>query len=56
MKIKTPQWTFLAAIIFTINTIYWYWKHPNDLVGLIIFSISAIIFYIATVGNWKSEN
>ena len=56
MKIKTSRWTLLAAIIFTINTIYWYWKHQNDMVGLIIFSTSAIIFYIATVGNWKSGN
>ena len=56
MKIKTSIWTLLAAIIFTFNTFYWYWRHPNDLVGIIIYSIAAIIFYIATIGNWKSGN
>ena len=56
MKIKTSRWTLLAAILFTINTLYWYWNHPDDIVGLILFSLAAIIFYIATVGNWKSGN
>ena len=56
MKIKTSRWTLLAAILFTINSVYWYWNHPDDIVGIILFSISAIIFYIATVGNWKSGN
>jgi len=56
MTIKTSRWTFLAAIIFTINTIYWYWKHPDDLVGIALYAIAAIIFYIATIGNWKSGN
>lgn len=56
MNIKTSRWTLLAAIIFTINTFYWYWKHPEDTVGFIIYSIAAVIFYIATIGNWKSEN
>ncbi len=56
MKIKTSYWTFLAAIIFTINTAYWYWKYPDDTVGIIIYLVAAIIFYIATIGNWKSGN
>jgi hypothetical protein len=56
MKIKTSRWTLLAAIIFTINTFYWYWKYPDDIVGIIIYSIAAIIFYVATIGNWKSGN
>jgi hypothetical protein len=56
MKIKTSRWTLLAAIIFTINTLYWYWKHPEDTVGIIIFSVAAIVFYVGTVGNWKSGN
>jgi len=56
MKIKTSRWTLLAAIIFTINTIYWYWKYPDDTIGIVIYAIAAIIFYIATVGNWKSGN
>ncbi|MHA2040031.1 MAG: hypothetical protein ACW98X_26765 [Promethearchaeota archaeon] len=56
MKIKTSRWTLLAAIIFTINTIYWYWKHPLDTVGIIIYLIAAVVFYIATIGNWKSGN
>jgi hypothetical protein len=56
MKIKTSRWTLLAAIIFTINSVYWYWKHPTDTIGIIIYSIAAIIFYIATIGNWKSGN
>jgi len=56
MKIKTSRWTLLAAILFTINTIYLYWKTPEDTVGIIIFSIATIIFYISTIGNWKSGN
>ena len=56
IKIKTSRWTLLAAIIFTINTIYWHWKYPEDTVGIIIYAIAAVIFYIATVGNWKSGN
>ena len=56
MKIKTSRWTLFAAIIFTINTFYWYWRHSDDFVGIIIYSIAAIIFYIATIGNWKSGN
>ena len=56
MKVKTSRWTLLAAIIFTINTFYWYWKHPDDFVGIILYSIAAIIFYIATIGNWKNGN
>jgi hypothetical protein len=56
MKIKTSRWTLLAAIIFTFNTLYWYWKHLEDAVGIIIFAAAAVVFYIATVGNWKSGN
>lgn len=56
MKIKTSRWTLLAAILFTINTIYWYLNHPEDAVGIIIYLIASIIFYIATIGNWKSGN
>jgi len=56
MKIKTSYWTLLAAIIFTINTVYYYLNHPDDNVGIIIFSVATIIFYIATVGNYKSGN
>jgi len=56
MKIKTSIWTLLAAILFTINSGYWFWKYPDDLVGIIIFSLAAIIYYIATIGNWKSGN
>jgi hypothetical protein len=56
MKIKASLWTLLAAIISTINTIYWYWKYPDDNVGLILFGSAAIIFYISTIGNYKSGN
>jgi hypothetical protein len=56
MKIKTSLWTLLAAIIFTITTMYWYLNHPEDTAGIVIYSIAAIIFYIATIGNWKSGN
>ena len=56
MKIKTSYWTLLAAILFTINAIYWYWRHPDDTVGLIIYAVVATIFYISTVGNWKAGN
>ena len=56
MKIKTSRWTLLAAILFTINSIYWYWNYPDDIVGLIIYAIAAIIFYISTVGNLISGN
>lgn len=54
MKIKISRWTLLAAIIFTINTAYWYCKHPDDTVGIIIYSVAAIIFYIVKIGNCKS--
>ena len=56
MKTKTSRWALFSAIIFTINTFYWYWKHHDDTVGIILYSITAIIFYIVTVGNWKSGN
>ena len=56
MRIKTSYWTLLAALLFTINTIYWYWKYSNDVIGIIIFGFAAVVFYIATVGNWKSGN
>ena len=56
MKIKTSMWTLIAAILFTINTIYLYWNFPKDTVGIIIFSTATIIFYIATIGNWISGN
>ena len=56
MNIRASRWTLLAAIIFTINAAYWYWKHPEDIVGIILYAVAAIIFYIATVGNWKSGN
>jgi hypothetical protein len=56
MKIKTSIWTLLTAVLFTITTIYYYLKNPVDTVGIIIFAVAAIIFYIATVGNWKSGN
>lgn len=56
MKIKTSRWTLLAAILFTINTVYWYWRYPEDWIGVVIFSIATIIFYIVTIGNWKSGN
>ena len=56
MKIKTSMWTLFAAILFTINTLYLAWRTPDDTVGIIIFSIATIIFYISTIGNWKSGN
>ena len=56
MKIKTSRWTLLAALLFTINSIYWYWNHPDDIIGILLFSASAIIFYISTIGNIKSGN
>jgi len=56
MKLKTSFWTLLAALLFTINTVYWYWKHPDDIVGLVLFGLAAIFFYIATLGHWKSGN
>jgi len=54
MKIKISRWALLAVIIFTINTVYWYCKHPDDTVGVIICSVAAIIFYIAKIGNCKN--
>ena len=56
MKIKTSRWTLLSAILFTITTVYYYWKNPGDTVGIIIFSLSTLFFYIATIGNWKNGN
>ena len=56
IKIKTSRLTLLAAIIFTINTAFWYWKYPDDTIGIVIYSIAAIILYIASIGNWISGN
>ena len=56
MNIKTSRWTLLAAILFTINAVYWAWRYSDDVVGLFIYSLAAGLFYIATVGNWKSGN
>ena len=56
MQLKTSRWTLLAAVLFTINTIYWYWKHPDDIIGIVIYAVAAIVFYLATIGNWKSGN
>jgi hypothetical protein len=56
LKMKIWMWTLLSAILFTINTLYYYWRNPEDTVGIIIFSLAAILFYIATFGNWKSGN
>jgi len=55
MKIKTWIWTLLAAILFTISTLYLYWRTPEDTIGIIIFSIATIFFYIATIGNCMSQ-
>jgi hypothetical protein len=56
LKIKIWMWTLLSAVLFTVNTIYYYLKHSEDTVGIFIFSIAAILFYVATIGNWKSGN
>jgi hypothetical protein len=56
MNIKTSRWTLLAAIIFTINIFYWYWKYPDDTIGIFIFSVAAGLFYVASIGNWKGGN
>jgi hypothetical protein len=53
---KTSRWTLLAAVIFTINWVYWLWRHSDDIVGLLIYGVAAVLFYIASVGNWKSGN
>jgi predicted membrane channel-forming protein YqfA (hemolysin III family) len=55
MYIKPSRITLLAAILFTINSIYWYWKHPSDVIGIIIYSIAAILFYIVSIGYWKNK-
>ena len=56
MKIKTSMWTLLSALLFTVTTLYYFWKNPEDTIGIIIFSIATIFFYIATIGNWISGN
>ena len=56
MNIKTSRWTLLAAILFTINAVYWVWRYSDDVVGLFVYSLAAGLFFIATVGNWKSGN
>jgi len=30
--------------------------HPEDIIGMTLFSLSAIFFYIGTIGNIKSGN
>ena len=56
MKMKASPWLFFAAIIFTISTIYWYIRHPDDTVGIVIYAIASILFYVGAIGNWKSGN
>jgi len=56
ITIKTSTWTLFAAVICTFNVFYWIWRHPQDSVGITIFSIATIIFYISTIGNYKSGN
>jgi len=56
MKIKTSRWTLFSAILFTITTVYYYWENPDDTIGIIIFLIATLFFYIATIGNWKNGN
>jgi hypothetical protein len=56
MKVKTSRWTLLSAVLFTTATIYYYSKNPDDIIGIIIFSLATLFFYIATYGNWKSGN
>jgi hypothetical protein len=54
IALKTSTWTLFAALISTYTVVYWIWKHPQDLVGIAIFSIAAIIFYISTIGHYRS--
>jgi len=56
MKMKASPWLFISGIIFTITTIYWFMQHPEDTIGIIIYAIASILFYIGAVGNWKSGN
>jgi hypothetical protein len=56
MKMKASPWMLLSAIIFTITTIYWYTKYSEDKIGIIIFAVASILFYIGAIGNWKSGN
>lgn len=56
MKWKASPWLFLAAALFTINALYWAISHTDDLVGISIFSIAAILLYLAGVGNWRMGN
>jgi len=56
MKMKASPWLFSAAIIFTINTIYWYIRHQDDTIGIIIYAVVSVLFYIGAIGNWKSGN
>jgi hypothetical protein len=56
VMLKSSRWTLLAAMIFTINWKYWLWRHPDDIVGLLIYGMTAILFFIASIGNWKSGN
>jgi len=56
MKIKTSLVTLCTALLFTVTTGYWYWKHPKDIIGIAIFLIAALIYYIITIGTWKSDN
>lgn len=56
MKMKASPWILLSAIIFTITTIYWFMQHSEDKIGIIIFAIVSILFYIGTIGNWKAGN
>ena len=45
--------SFGAAPSFLLYKTYFY---QLDTIGIIIYLVAAIIFYIATIGNWKGGN
>jgi len=56
MKFKASTWNLSAAMLFSILAVYYFIRHSEDLIGITLFSLAAIIYYIAAYGNWKNNN
>jgi len=56
LKIKASPWLLVSGIIFTLATLYWHLRHPEDTIGIVIYATVAVLFYIGAIGNWKSGN
>jgi hypothetical protein len=48
----------IGTIVQLYGTIHYYGRHPDDMVGIGIYSLSTILFTIVALGffiNWRKE-